>query len=335
MSQNDFTLANQGFPSMRADMNSAFQALASNNSGSSAPSTTFPHQWWYDTANSKLMIRNAGNTAFEEFSSGGGVTYVAKSANYTAEAGEGVVANTTSSSWTLTLPASPDEGDVVVIVDGGNSTNWNDNNLTVGRNNSTIEGNSSDLVLSVGGSAVTLIYTSNDWRKLTQTKEVSTTGYTSTQSVVSSGFFTLNGIPKGVKTINVILKDLSHSSTSFIQARVKFVTSSGTIISSGNYQSLCTDSSSSSTYLSTNGFALPAFGGHHKLSGVLTITRSSSTSTDWVATGVFANAGDTSYKRTFTCAGTGTTSSSGDVGGLNFSFASGYTSGEVSVSYSY
>tara|TARA_R110001606_G_scaffold395754_1_gene568745 strand:+ start:457 stop:1458 length:1002 start_codon:yes stop_codon:yes gene_type:complete len=333
MSQNDFTLANQGFPSMRADMNSAFQALASNNSGSSAPSTTFPHQWWYDTTNSKLMIRNAGNTAFEEFSSGGGVTYVAKSANYTAEAGEGVVANTASSSWTLTLPASPNEGDVVVIVDGGNSTNWNDNNLTVGRNNSTIEGNSSDLVLSVGGSAVTLIYTSNNWKKLTQTKEVSTTGYTLTQSVVSSGFFNLTGIPKGVKTINVILKDLSHSATSLIQARVQLITPSGTI-STGAYKSLCTDSSSASTYAATNGFALPAFGGHHNLSGVLTITRSSSTSTDWVASGVFANAGTTN-KRTFTCAGTGSTSSSGDVIGLEFTFTSGYTSGEVSISYSY
>ena len=72
MSQNDFTLANQGFPSMRADMNSAYQALASNNSGSTAPTTTFAHQWWYDTANNKLMIRNAANTAWEEFVSGGG-----------------------------------------------------------------------------------------------------------------------------------------------------------------------------------------------------------------------------------------------------------------------
>jgi len=334
MSQNDFTLANQGFPSMRADMNSAFQALASNNSGSSAPSTTFPHQWWYDTSNSKLMIRNAGNTAFEEFSSGGGVTYVAKSANYTAEAGEGVIANTSSGQWTLTLPASPDEGDVVVIVDGGNSTNWNDNNLVVDRNNSTIEGNSSNLLLSVGGSAVTLIYTSNDWRKLTQTKEVSTTGYTSTHSVSSSGFFSLTGIPKGVKTINVILKDLSHSSTSLIQAKVQFITSSGTI-STGSYKSLCTDSSSSSTYSATNAFALPAFGGHHNLSGVLTLTRSSPNWNDWVASGVFANAGTTN-KRTFTCAGTGTTGDfGGDVIGLEFGFASGYTSGEVSVSYSY
>ena len=74
MSQNDFTLANQGFPSMRADMNSAYQALASNSSGATAPTTTFAHQWWYDTTNDKLMIRDAANTAWAEFSSGAGAT---------------------------------------------------------------------------------------------------------------------------------------------------------------------------------------------------------------------------------------------------------------------
>lgn len=72
MSQNDFTLANQGFPSMRSDMNSAFQALASNNSGANAPTTTFAFQWWYDTTNNKLMIRNAANAGWDEFVSGGG-----------------------------------------------------------------------------------------------------------------------------------------------------------------------------------------------------------------------------------------------------------------------
>lgn len=61
MSQNDFNLANQGFPSMRADMNSAFQALASNSSGETAPATTYSYQLWYDTATDILKQRNAGN----------------------------------------------------------------------------------------------------------------------------------------------------------------------------------------------------------------------------------------------------------------------------------
>lgn len=67
MSQNDFNLANQGFPSMRADMNSAFQALASNSSGATEPSTTYAYQWWYDTTTDTLKIRNADNDAWISF----------------------------------------------------------------------------------------------------------------------------------------------------------------------------------------------------------------------------------------------------------------------------
>jgi len=40
MSQNDLSIANQGFASFRSDLNSALQALGSTNSGTSAPSTT-------------------------------------------------------------------------------------------------------------------------------------------------------------------------------------------------------------------------------------------------------------------------------------------------------
>ena len=67
MSQNDFTLANQSFPAFRADLNSALQALASNNSGTSAPSTTFANMWWYDSTNNIMYIRNEDNDAWIKF----------------------------------------------------------------------------------------------------------------------------------------------------------------------------------------------------------------------------------------------------------------------------
>ena len=67
MSQNDFTIANQSFPSFRSDLNSALQALASNNSGDTAPSTTFANMWWYDSANNILYIRNEDNDAWIKF----------------------------------------------------------------------------------------------------------------------------------------------------------------------------------------------------------------------------------------------------------------------------
>ena len=64
MSQNDFTIANQTFPNTRADINSALQALASTSSGSSAPSTTFANQFFYNTTSNLLQIRNEDNDAF-------------------------------------------------------------------------------------------------------------------------------------------------------------------------------------------------------------------------------------------------------------------------------
>jgi hypothetical protein len=64
MSQNDFTIANQGFPAFRADLNSALQALASNSSGTSAPSTTFANSFFYDETNNVLKFRNEDNDAY-------------------------------------------------------------------------------------------------------------------------------------------------------------------------------------------------------------------------------------------------------------------------------
>lgn len=64
MSQNDFTIANQGFPAFRADLNSALQALASLSAGATEPSTTFAYQLWYDSTNNLLKMRNTDNDAW-------------------------------------------------------------------------------------------------------------------------------------------------------------------------------------------------------------------------------------------------------------------------------
>ena len=64
MATHDYEIANQTAASARADINNAFQAIATNNSGASAPSTTFANQWWYDTSANILYIRNEANTAW-------------------------------------------------------------------------------------------------------------------------------------------------------------------------------------------------------------------------------------------------------------------------------
>jgi len=61
MSQNDLVISNQNFPSTRADINSALQALGSTNSGSSAPPITYANMMWYDTAANILKVRSEAN----------------------------------------------------------------------------------------------------------------------------------------------------------------------------------------------------------------------------------------------------------------------------------
>ncbi|PVY81049.1 tail collar domain [Cupriavidus alkaliphilus] len=64
MSQHDNVIDNQAGAAFRADLNAALQASASNQSGSSAPTITYPYQFWADTANGVMKIRNAANTAW-------------------------------------------------------------------------------------------------------------------------------------------------------------------------------------------------------------------------------------------------------------------------------
>ena len=67
MSQNDFNVANASGAAVRADINSALQALASVSSGSSAPGTTYAYQIWLDTTTAAAPIikqRNSANNAW-------------------------------------------------------------------------------------------------------------------------------------------------------------------------------------------------------------------------------------------------------------------------------
>ena len=90
MSQNDMVIANQTAALARADINSALQALASNSLGTSAPSTTYAGQWWYDSSAAILKLRNSSNSAWIDvgiFSSGSFVPSPGIASQAEAEAG--------------------------------------------------------------------------------------------------------------------------------------------------------------------------------------------------------------------------------------------------------
>ena len=74
MATHDYVIDNASGSSVRSDLNNVFQAILTNNSSSSAPSTTAAYMFWADTSNNILKMRNSADNAWINlFSLAGGV----------------------------------------------------------------------------------------------------------------------------------------------------------------------------------------------------------------------------------------------------------------------
>lgn len=111
MSQHDLTVGNDTFPNVRTDLNAALQALGSNQSGGSAPGTTFAYMWWADTTNGILKRRNAANSGWVIGDTLAESYVSAKSSNYTAVVADHQRVFSCTSSFTLALTAAATLGD--------------------------------------------------------------------------------------------------------------------------------------------------------------------------------------------------------------------------------
>lgn len=89
--------------------------------------------------------------------SGGGLSWSIISTNTTGSDGNGYLINASSGNITLTLPATPSEGDTVGVCDFYNKAATN--TIAVARNSTNIEGSATDLVIDVNGAGFTLVYT--------------------------------------------------------------------------------------------------------------------------------------------------------------------------------
>jgi hypothetical protein len=64
MSQSNHSVGSVSAPVFRSGMNASLQALASLNSGATAPSTTYANMLWYDTANNTIFMRSEADDAW-------------------------------------------------------------------------------------------------------------------------------------------------------------------------------------------------------------------------------------------------------------------------------
>ena len=119
MATHDYNLANASGSAFRSDLNNALAAIASNNSSATDPATTFAFQWYVDTGDSTLKIRNAANNAYINVSTVGGIGTAnlglapAASPTFTGD----VVISSTSAlqipvGTTAQRPTSPSAGDL-------------------------------------------------------------------------------------------------------------------------------------------------------------------------------------------------------------------------------
>lgn len=88
------------------------------------------------------------------------VTNTAISANTTLTAGIRYFVDT-SAARTLTLPASPTQGNEIQIIDSSGTAATN--KITVDPNSGKINGVATNLIIDVNGAAATLIYTGSSW----------------------------------------------------------------------------------------------------------------------------------------------------------------------------
>ena len=79
--------------------------------------------------------------------------------NFNATVNDRILADSTSSSFVITLPANATliENDTLQVIDV--SSTFGTNNVTLSRNGSLILGDTDDVVLDVNGAVVTLLYT--------------------------------------------------------------------------------------------------------------------------------------------------------------------------------
>ena len=102
------------------------------------------------------LASGASQTGFGQAVTGVEYCTTAKTSPFTAVSQKGYFVNTTAGAVTVTLPSSPSAGDVIAIADYANT--FGNNNVTICRNASKIDGQCSNATLDQSSVAQTLVY---------------------------------------------------------------------------------------------------------------------------------------------------------------------------------
>jgi hypothetical protein len=114
------------------------------------------------TSTSGMIRFNTSTSQFEGYNGaqwaqvGGGNPWAARTSNYTAVNNDRLIVNTSATSITITLPASPSLGDSVRFIDGAGT--FDINVLNVDRNGQLIMGEAENMTVNTKNAAFSLVY---------------------------------------------------------------------------------------------------------------------------------------------------------------------------------
>ena len=151
MATHDYVIDNSTGANVRTDLNNVLQAILTNNSSGSAPSTTAAYMLWADTSNNILKMRNSANDGWIDLRTlTGGLTTSADATINSVTVGKG--ANSVAGNTVL------GESALDASVTGENNTAIGKNALTAltsGASNVAV-GSGSLLANTTGGNNVAL-----------------------------------------------------------------------------------------------------------------------------------------------------------------------------------
>ena len=110
------------------------------------------------TANQVLQTDGSGNLSFATVS-GGAAWQPVVTSSLTVTSKQGYFINTSGGAITATLPSSPTQGDFITFIDYYGT--FDTNNLTIARNGKPIQGDASDLTVSIERAGFTLVFVDN------------------------------------------------------------------------------------------------------------------------------------------------------------------------------
>lgn len=309
MAQHDYVIANASGLAVRQDINNALAAVVSNNSGSSAPSTTYAYMWWPDTTTGLLKQRNAANSAWITV----GTLGSANLGLLPTSGGTLTGALLVDDSGTAALPAVAFDGDAdtgiyrkaaneVGVATAGILRAWFDSagvNLDAQGDTRYWDSDSSNYVAFQAPATVASNVTwtlpsadgTNGQALITNGSGVLSFGAAGAQMTLSTAVNTTSGtaidftgIPSWVKRITVMFNEVSTNGLSGI--KVQLGTSSGIETSGYNGAYVRTASSSLTTASIGTGFIEASFGASTETqNGLINISLFQASSNTWACSG--------------------------------------------------